>query len=187
MSRDFPVKGLADLDRYLSALPANMQKAAIRQALTAAAAPVRDEARARISKESGLTARSIRTGSPRQNQDGTFSITVRADPKAKHAYIAYFLEHGVRPHQITLMRARGGKAGRNAAAREAGGAKVAKAFRIGDRFVSGVISHPGLHPMPFLVPALDVRAEDAIKAFAGRIRDYLEGKTGFAAPLDEAA
>jgi len=36
-------------------------------------------------------------------------------------------------------------------------------------------------------PALDTKADDAVKAFADRIRSYLEGKTGFAAPLDEAA
>ena len=76
MSREFPVKGLEELDRFLSALPKNMQTAAYRSGLTAAAGVIRDEARARAPRKSGLMARAIRSGSPRRNEDGSFSISV---------------------------------------------------------------------------------------------------------------
>lgn len=181
MSRDLQMKGMKELDAYLAALPMNMQKNAVRQALTAAAAPIRDEARLRVPKKSGKLARAIRSGSPRQNEDGSFSISVSVTGN-DHGFLGYFFEYGVRPHGITLKRNRGGKAGKNAAAREAAGNHVAKVFKIGDRFVSGEIMHPGFRAQPFLVPALDIRADDAIAAFAGRIRDYLEGvktKTGY--------
>lgn len=184
MSRAFPVKGLAELEKFLSVLPQNMQKQAIRQALTAAAKPIRDEARLRAPKQSGKLARAIRTGSPRQNEDGTFSITVRVTGN-EHAFLGYFFEYGVRPHLIARKAAKRGPAGLKAAVSQ--GEKIKGVMKIGDDFVSGVISHPGFRPQPFLVPALDIRAADAVQAFSGRIRDFIEGKTGFAAPVDEAA
>lgn len=185
MSRAVPVKGLKELDDYLSHLPANMQKGAYRAGLVAAAAVVRDEARLRAPRESGQLARSIRSGSPRRNEDGTFSITVGPRGGA-HSFLGLFHEFGVQPHYI----ARTGKGeGRVAVgkAKEGTGTVQTGVMKIGDDFVSGIISHPGFVPRPFLRPALDIRADDAVAAFAARIRAYLEAKTGFAAPLAEAA
>lgn len=184
MSKDFPVQGLKELDAYLSALPMNMQKGAIRAGLVAAAAPVRDEARMLARKSSGKMARAIKTGSARQNPDGTLSVTVSL--KGPHAFLGTFIEYGVKPHYI----ARTGKGeGRVAIrkAREGTGTVQGGVMRIGDDFVSGIISHPGIAASPFLRPALDMKANAAVKAFADRIRAYIEGKTGFAPQMDEAA
>jgi HK97 gp10 family phage protein len=184
VSREFPVTGLRELDAYLSHLPANLQKGAYRAGLVAAAAVVRDEARLKAPRKTGKLARSIRSGSARQNADGTFSITV--GPRGNHGFLGLFHEFGVRPHYI----ARTGKGEGRVAVRKAaaGEGKVnAKVIKIGDDFVSGIISHPGHSPRPFLRPALDIKADEAVQAFATRIRAYIEGKTGFSAPLDEAA
>lgn len=183
MSKDFPVRGLADLDRFLAEFPKKMQKAAYRQALTAAAAPIRDEARARVPKKSGALARSIKTGSARQNEDGSFSVSVRLT--GRDAYIGQFIEYGVAPHLIARRGGRQGRAG--LAAAKSQGVKVGGVLAIGDEFVSGIISHPGFVAHPFMRPALDLKANEAVAAFAARIRAYIEDKTGFAAPIDEAA
>lgn len=189
MSRDLPVKGLAELDRYLSALPKNLQKGAYRAGLTAAAKPIRDEARALAPKQTGKMARSIRTGSPRQNPDGSFSVFIRLE--GEHAFLGLFHEYGVAPHFI-----RAGDAGmsprlltRAAGTGSAIGDVETRALKIGDRFVSGEVMHPGHGAHPFMRPALDIKAAEAVQAFANRVRSYIEGKTGFAAPvdLDEAA
>lgn len=187
MSRDFSVTGLKDLDAYLSALPKNMQKQAYRAGLVAAAKPIRDEARVRVNKQSGKLAKAIRTGSPRQNEDGTFSVSVSVSGRQKgsHAFLGLFMEYGVKPHYI----ARTGKGeGRVALRKAKDGTGTIKGgvMRIGDEFVSGIISHPGYSAHPFLRPALDAKAGEAVKAFADRIRAFLEQKTGFVAPLDEA-
>ncbi len=184
MSADFPVSGLKELDAFLSALPMKMQKAAYRAALVAAAAPIRDEARVLARKSSGKMARSIKTGSAKQNPDGTFSISIR--PAGDHGYLALFSEYGVLPHLIASTgKGEGRVAVRKAAAGE--GTINAGVMKIGDDFVSGIIHHPGHAAHPFMRPALDAKAEAAVQAFAGRIRDYIEGKTGFAVPVDEAA
>lgn len=183
MSKDFPVTGLAELDRFLSALPANMQKGAYRAALTAAARPIRDEARALAPRKTGALAKSIKSGSPRQNQDGSFSITVRTE--GKDGYLGVFFEYGVAPHYIAST----GKGEGRVAVRKAvnSGEKIGGVLKIGDDFVTGAVLHPGHGPRPFMRPALEARSGEAVKAFADRIRSYIEGKTGFAAPVAEAA
>lgn len=180
MSKDFPVSGLKQLDAYLSHFPRNLQKGAYRAGLVAAAKPIRDDARARVRKSSGKLARAIRTGSARQNQDGTFSIRVSVD-RGEHGFLGLFIEYGVKPHYIASTgKGEGRVAVRKAAA---GGQTIGGVIKIGEDFVSGIISHPGFGASPFLRPALDARADDAVKAFAERIRAYIESRTGFTAPL----
>lgn len=184
MSKDYPVSGLADLDRYLSAFPMNLQKGGYRAGLTAAAKPIRDEARLRAKKKSGKMARAIKTGSARQNQDGTFSISVSL--KGEHAFIGFFQEYGVRPHFI-----QSGDSGlspklltKKARAGGVTGDVDRQVLKIGDNYISGEVFHPGHAAHPFMLPALDTKAEEAINAFAVRIRAFIEGKSGFAAPMD---
>lgn len=185
MSKQFPVAGLRELDRFLSAFPKNMQKGAYRAGLTAAARPIRDEARLRAPKQTGKMAKAIKTGSARQNPDGTFSVSIRLD--GEHSFLGLFHEYGVAPHLI----ARTGKGEGRVAVRKAAvgeGTIQGGVMKIGDDFVSGIISHPGHAARPFMRPALDAKADEAIKAFGDKIRAYMEGKAGFVAPMmDEAA
>lgn len=194
MNSEIQMKGFRELDAYLGALPINMQKNAIRQALTAAARPVRDEARLRAPKKSGKLARAINTGSARRNEDGTFSISVRLTGN-DHAFLGYFFEYGVRPHFIRVSTAQldaldaslkpqksGRRRGTKALMKRLNDKVRNESLVIGGNFVGPVIHHPGFRAQPFLVPALDTRADDAIAAFAGGIRKYLEGvkaKTGY--------
>lgn len=179
MSKDFPVKGLAELDKYLSHFPRNLQTGAYRAGLTAAARVIRDEARLRAPKRTGQMARSIKSGSARRNQDGSFSISVRL--QGPHAFIGVFHEYGVQPHYITAGES-------NLSARKLT-QKVRRegAMKIGENYITGAILHPGHAPRPFMRPALDSAAQEAVMAFRDRIVAYMEKKTGFLAPLDEAA
>lgn len=186
MSRTTPLKGAADLDKFLSALPANMQKQAYRQALTAAADPPLKEARLLASGWSPKVAKAIRKGSPRQNQDGTFSIRVYVDERKPDGFLGFFGEYGVKPHLIARTGKGQGKVAIRKAA-EGTGQVTLRPMKIGDRFVSGIIHHPGHAAHPFMRPALDTQMEAAVAAFGARIRAFLENKTGFVAPMDEAA
>lgn len=186
MSAEFPLPGGRELDAVLSALPMRMQRQAYRQALTAAAAPVRDEARLLAPKRTGKMAKAIRTGSPRQNSDGSFSVSVRLDGRGKgsHAYLGLFHEFGVAPHYL-----QGGDSGisarlltRKAKTHGATSEAATKRVQIDGQFISGAVFHPGFAPRPFMRPALDAKADEAVKAFAEKIADFLESKTGFASP-----
>jgi HK97 gp10 family phage protein len=186
MNRALPVRGAADLDRFLSAFPKNLQKNAYRQALRAAAAPIRDRARDLARKRSGKMAKAIKTGSPRQNQDGSFSVSIRLD--GEHAFLGYFHEWGVAPHLISVQEdekpSRTKRDGRiepwsmkliNRAVREG-------SLRIGENFVGPTVMHPGMRASPFMRPALDMEADAAVQAFAAKIREFMEKGSGFVAP-----
>lgn len=185
---EFAVKGLKETLDMLAQLGPRIERQAIRSGLTAAAGVVRDEARLRVPRVTGLTAGSIRSGSPRKNQDGTFSITVSARGN-RHAFVAYFIEYGVRPHLITARGAKGVElGGKTVSARTANkamrGEGIAsdvadRSLKIGDRFVGPVVSHPGFAARPFLRPALENRAQEAIEAFRVKIVAVVEKKTGF--------
>ena len=184
MSRQFPVHGLAVLNKFLSALPKILETGAYRAGLTAAAAPVRDKARELVRRKSGKTAKAIKTSSPRKNQDGTFSVKVTL--KGPHAFVGLFEEYGVARHLIART---GSKEGRVAVrkAKDGKGKVQNGVMKIGDDFVSGIIEHPGYAAHPFMRPALDQMAEKSVDEFRLRLASYLEGKTGFVMPLDDAA
>lgn len=186
---EFAVKGLKDVLATLEALPQRLQTQAIRSGLTAAAAVVRDEARLRAPKRTGKMARSIRSGSPRRQQDGNFSISVSL--KGDHAFLGFFHEYGVSPHFI-----KPGDSGKSAklltrAAKrgDVTGDVSTRKLKIGNQFISGTVMHPGHGARPFLRPALDTKAQEAILAFRDKIIAVVEKKTGYnmAVTFDEAA
>lgn len=184
------VKGLKELDAFLSALPKKLETGAYRAGLTAAARVIANEAKLRAPKKTGKLAQAIGLSSSRKNQDGTFSISVRVrGPEEKggntHAFLGILHEYGVAPHLIAST----GKGEGRVSLRT--GEATTGVLKIGDDFVSGVISHPGHAAHPFMRPALDAKWRDAVEAFRVRIVSYIEGKTGFnagaAVGLDEAA
>ena len=175
---DIAVKGLKELDKFLSALPKNMQKNAYGTGLRRAAKVVQDEARLRAPKQTGRMAASIKYGSVHRTNEG-YSIFVRLDPKGNnHAFLGLFHEYGVAPH---LIAATGKGEGRVALKKAAEGTGTVNAgvMKIGENYVSGILQHPGHRAQPFMRPALDAKAQEAVAAFAEGIRGYLEGKTGF--------
>lgn len=185
---EFPVKGLNEVLATLGQLGKRIETQAIRSGLTAAAGVVRDEARLRAPRVTGLTAASIRSGSARKRQDGSYSITVSAKGNG-HAFIAYFIEYGVGPHLISA-RGQGGvtvggqlmpaRRATKMAFRDGLTSDVAsRSLRIGDQFVGPVVHHPGFGPRPFLRPALESKAQEAVQAFRARIVAVVEKKTGF--------
>lgn len=186
MSRDKPLSGLKELDGFLAALPMKMQKGAYRAGLTAAANPPLEEAKRLAAGWSSHVAAAVKKGSSRQNPDGTFSISIYVDRSKPGSFTALWGEYGVAPHLIASTgKGEGRVAVRKAA--EGRGSVNAGVMKIGDDFVSGIIQHPGHAAHPFMRPALDAKADEAVQAFAAKIRSYLEGKTGFSAPMDEAA
>lgn len=186
MSRTSPVRGGKDIAAALTALGKRIETQAVRSGLTAAAAVIRDEARVRAPKQTGKMAKSIKSGSPRRHQDGTFSVSVRL--VGDHAFLGFFHEYGVAPHLIA--RTSGGE-GRVALRKAFDGKGTIKArpMKIGDRYVSGILQHPGHAAHPFLRPALDAKADEAVSAFRNKIVAVVEGKTGYNidAGADEAA
>ncbi|MEO1488768.1 MAG: HK97-gp10 family putative phage morphogenesis protein [Pseudomonadota bacterium] len=177
------LKGMREFEAVLSALPANIQRNAMGRGLRAGARVIRDEARLRAPKDTGKMAKAIRTGSPRKREDGTFTIRIYVDERKEHGFLGYFIEYGVLPHFISASGVQTGDNARassraarraNRRARENGGVLV-----IGNDFVSGVVEHPGHAAHPFMRPALQNKANEAVAEFAKAVRAYVEDLTGF--------
>ena len=180
------LKGGPELVKFLSELPDKIQRNLMRGALRAGAKVVAEEAKLRIHPVTGLTAKSIGVSTGRRNG----MITAKVRTKGPGAYKAPFLEFGTAPHWIT---ARGAKvptaSGRavsvrtlNRAARiTADGDKERHALVINGQFVGQMIAHPGARPHPFMRPALDAKADEAVEAMGAYIRARMT-KQGLNAP-----
>ena len=143
------VTGLAELERFLAELPERLQVKIARAALAAGAREIRDEARKIVPVKSGDLRKTIRA-STRRGKDGMVTASIRAG--SKKAFYAHFVEYGTQPHDI---RSKNG-----------GAMRVGKAFRV-------VMRHPGAKAKPFMRPALDSKARDAIEATAAKMRERL--------------
>ncbi|EJL21897.1 hypothetical protein [Novosphingobium sp. AP12] len=188
MSRNLPVSGAKQIAATLTALGKRIESQAIRSGLVAAANPPMEEARLRAGTWSAQVAAAITKGSSRKNQDGTYSIRIYVDERKPDGFLGYFAEYGVAPHLIARTGARQGRVAIRKAA-EGKGKVNTGVLKIGDRFVSGIVRHPGHAAHPFMRVSLDMTAEQAIAAFRDKIVGVVERKTGFnlAAAEDEAA
>lgn len=190
MSRAFPVSGLKEVMANLSALGKRIETQAVRSGLTAAAEPILREAKL-LTWNNDVEA-ALTKGSPRRNEDGTFSIRVYVDPNKPGAYLALFEEYGTKPHFISagdidnlsprlLTRKARNEGVSQPISRFRDGSvhKQAGVLLIGDNYVTHGVMHPGARAHPFMRVSLDVRAEDAVQAFRAKVIEVVEKKTGF--------
>ena len=150
---DVKVKGLADLNKFLQQLPAKVEQSVLRGALRAGANVVMAEAKANVPVDSGQ----LRDGLKISTSSRRGRVTAKVKATGKHAFIAPWLEYGTAAHKIT--------------------AKKGKGLFFGGLFVKGV-QHPGSRPKPFMRPALDGRAQDAVVAAAQYMKRRLATKNG---------
>lgn len=159
------LKGGPELLATLDLFPNNVQRNVLRGALRAGAKIIRDEVKSTIPVRKGRLRRSITYGS--QVRDGGPIGYVRL--RGYVAYIGHFIEFGVSPH---LIKSRATKTGERSVVAPAGHTvryigKVrtnARSLKIGRKFVGPVIHHPGFASKPFMRPALDHKAKEAIVA-----------------------
>jgi HK97 gp10 family phage protein len=151
VSSQFRIKGGAELLDLLDRIPKRLASNVVRGGIRAAAAVVRDDARDRVrGKGTGRLAKAIKVSSPRK--DGTI-VSVKVQVKGTDAYVGYFLEHGVAPHEIETKRK--------------------MALTIGPDLLRGRVHHPGFPAMPFMRPALDTKAVEAVNAMGAYIAGRL--------------
>lgn len=173
------VKGLAELQKFLDQLPAKMEANILRSALRDGANVVKDQAAQNIHNVSGDLAKSLKVTTRIDKRRGI----VWAKVKAKH-FTAPFVEHGTRPHLISVREEdkainvrRSFKLGRLVRESMTTINRKLRALKIGNTFV-GSVDHPGAKPHPFLRPALDARAREAVVAVGNFIKAKLKTKAG---------
>lgn len=158
---DINVSGLVELQKMLDELPAKIEANVVRGGLRAAAKVVVDEAKrlcpidhpSTEAVKQGATAgelqRSIRISG--RLSKGRIIYLVKAG-NAK-AFYAHMVEYGTARHLI--------KPKSSGSALFFGG------------FARGEVQHPGAQKKPFMRPAIDGKAEEAINTMADYIRDRI--------------
>jgi HK97 gp10 family phage protein len=146
------VKGLRELDSFLSQLEPKLQRNVLRGGLRAGMGVVLPAAKSGVHSVSGELAAGLKLGT--RYKDGVVMGYIKTT--GKHSFLAKWVEFGTRAHQI---RAKDGS------------------FYFGGRFVKSV-QHPGAQKKPFMRPALDAEAQPAIIAMAEYIRNKLSTKFG---------
>jgi HK97 gp10 family phage protein len=142
------IKGGAELQRFLNQLPVKVEKNIMRAALRAGANVIKAEAKENVPVQDGDLKRSIKVSTSARRG------TVRAKVKAgdQKAWYWHFVEFGTAAHTI---KARNGK----------------RLFFNG--IFAKVVNHPGAKAKPFMRPALDNKANDAIRAVGRKISERL--------------
>lgn len=152
---EIKIEGLADLQALLDALPAKIEGRIVRGALRAGAKVVADEAKRRCpvgtDVPKGETPGSLRDSihvSMRSKQ-GRITATIKAG--GEKAYYAHMVEYGTARHWIKPRNRK-------------------------SLFIAGLfkeaIEHPGAKKHPFMRPAIDSKAVEALQAVA----DYMKAR-----------
>lgn len=149
------ISGLKELNQFLEQLPGKMQANVMRGTLRKGMSVVQPVARANVNSVSGLLAAGLKIST--RSRGGT--VTARLRATGKHAYIAPWVEFGTKAHPIPKRGV------------------IGTILAIGGRFFRSV-EHPGARPKPFMRPALDSQATNAVIAAAEYMRQRLATKHG---------
>lgn len=169
------VKGLAQLQRFLDTLPAKMEKNIMTGALRAGARPILLDARSRIHSRSGELAAGLRVSVRARQGKITARIVASGGKRSENKPI--WVEFGTRPHFISVTES-DRPINPKASSRAGHVVRVAistinKHLRIGTRFVGPSVFHPGAKRSPFLRPAMDAKATEALIAVGEYIKKRL--------------
>jgi HK97 gp10 family phage protein len=163
------IKGLSELQKQLSTIAPRLEANIIRGALRQGAKPIAEAARKnapvgepsesakkRYKVYAGALRDSIRVGARIDRRNGQVVAYIRAGGRIKKngaiPFYAHFLEYGVRPHRIS------GKT------------------TVNGNTVPAI--HPGISPRPYMRPALDAEAKNAVIAAGEYIKKRLATKEG---------
>jgi HK97 gp10 family phage protein len=159
------VKGLRELRAALEQLPLKVERKLMRAAIRAAAVVLREEARARAPVATGKLRRTVRVSSANVKQ-GKATVNVRAGDRDKKVFYAHMIEFGTGDQYAGTGR----RSKRKAYVIKPVGNK---ALNINGAPKASAL-HPGTRARPFLGPAFDAKAKDAIDAFAQTIETRLD-------------
>lgn len=185
------VKGLALLSKRLDEISAEIEKNVMRQALREGAKVIAEQAKVNAGSHrtssknkrlyggyAGALRDSIRVGSGKVRR-GVVTASVRAGGMKTKAgadvYYANWVEYGTAAHAIVARLSNG----KNAASRiNRQAKKMRTALNISGNWVGPAVVHPGARARPFMRPALEAKAQEAVVAVGNYIKKRLSTKHG---------
>lgn len=170
------VKGMKELAQFMHQLPDKLEKNIMRGGLRAGAKVLAAEAEKNVPVDEGDLKKSLKVST--SNKRGVVTASVKAtDFKAK------WIEYGTGAHWISVKTTakptrltRGGM--KSVSTNTLNNMARSGSLRIGTHFVGASVAHPGSKAHPFLRPALDSKATEAVVAMANYIKLRLASKHG---------
>lgn len=194
------VRGLAQLNKLLQELPVKLERNVVRGALRAGAMVIQKQAKANapVGKPPGRSARlyGLYPGALRDSirvsvrtSRGTVIASVKAGGKIKKSGVVVFhagwVEFGTKPHLISVAENERpinlGLTSKLGVLTRVSMTTINRRIRsllIGSNFVGPTVSHPGATARPYLRPALDTQATNAVIAAAEYMKKRLATKEG---------
>lgn len=170
---DVKVSGLAELQKMLDELPAKIEANIVRGGLRTGANVIKEEAQRLVPVDEGDLKDSIRVSM--RSRKGRVQASIKAG-NAK-AFYAHMVEFGSARHWIKATKKPGRMTRKGMKDYSIGTmnriAKAGGSLVIGKSFVGDEIIHPGAQKKPFMRPAIDNKAEEAIEAMANYLRDRI--------------
>lgn len=166
----FRLKGGPELLQLLDQLPKNLERNVIRGGLRAGAKVIQQQAKANVPVKTGQLKCAIGIGT---RTDGA-KLSSYVKLRGKGSYLGLFIEYGVAPHLILVSDADMPVRETRHGPRKASIGRVNKmlkrgSLKIGENFVGPVVMHPGHAAKPFLRPALEQKAEEAVTVMGAYI------------------
>ncbi|MBY8826118.1 HK97-gp10 family putative phage morphogenesis protein [Sphingomonas colocasiae] len=165
---EMKLNGGPELLALMDQLPRKIGRNAVRGGVRAGAGVIRDQAKQNVRKRSGRLARAIKLSSRVQGSVISAKVIVRG----AHDYIAPWLEYGVKAHWIVVAGGELDIVRSKIRSRKRGSTKTRTrdlnnmvrdgSLVINGNFVGPYVYHPGHPAYPFLRPALDTKAAEAI-------------------------
>jgi len=177
------VKGLADLQKFLNTLPANVERNIMRGALRAGAKPITALAQSNVTSQEVRAAIKVKVST----RKGRITASISAHTNDNKPF---WLEYGTQAHLISVRAdarpQRMTRRGLRSYSVETLNRMIARgSLIIGGAFVGASVKHPGARPKPWIRPALDMGTPLAITAMAEYIKKRLaRGKDGIKAARD---
>ena len=162
------VRGRAEVSRYLRDLPADLAKV-LRGSARAGGAVIAEEAKLRC--RSDFVSENIVANSRIEADHARVTVTVKPGYARS---MAIWMEYGTSPHFITVDdQVRQGRTARRI--NRNGDAAFKATLVINGKPVGSTVYHPGAQPFPFLRPARDAKAGEAVAAAQTYLNSRISG------------
>lgn len=144
------INGLRELTESLANVPDKLRDKILRGAMRAGAKAVLDEARRQVPVDTGQLQKGLRI-STRLKGDNVVASVKAGGP---HGHLANWIEHGTAAHEIM--------------------AKDGGVLLINGESFATAVQHPGTNPRPFMRPALEAKATEAVREVGNYMKKRLE-------------
>ena len=149
------IEGADELEKFLQTFPEKVERKLLRQALSSGGTVIKTAAKARAPRKSGTLRKAIAVR--RVPRRLAVEVYVRAGRSEKNdGWYAHIIERGAKAHTIVPYKNR------------------KKVLADGGKVFGKRVRHPGVRARPFMAPAINAAARQAVEKIGERLSVLIE-------------